>query len=281
MGAPAASHHPATEPLWHRVRRRLSGSGLRAARDGICLSRRHELRAALRKVEPLAVERIALPGFAEPVEILHTANFNRLLDNAVYDPEQDHMPYWAEIWPSAVVLAEMVSREAEFLRGRRVIELGPGVGLVAVAAMKAGAELVISDYDANSLVLTALNALDQTGREPLALRMNWHAPSREFLKVTGEGFSLVLGSDLFYEHRDVRPVVTLLERIVVPGGELWLTEPGREPAQKLVKALRWRKWTEQSETVRSPRPDPNYRTFDRITVHRLRRPAADAPGAEA
>lgn len=278
MGAPAAAQHPSPQSLWARVRRRFSAPRLLAARRGICLSRRHELRAALRAVEPLAVERIALPGFAEPLEILHTADFNRLLDNAVYDPAQDHMPYWAEIWPSAVVLAGVVAREAGALRGRRVLELGPGVGLVAVAAMKAGAEVVVTDYDVGSLRLTALNALAQVGREPLAVRMNWHAPSREFLKVTREGFSLVLGSDLLYEQRDVRPVVTLLERIVAPGGELWLTEPGREPAQRLVKALRWRKWAEQSETVRSPRPDPNYHTFDRITVHRLRRPA-EAEGA--
>ena len=204
--------------------------------------------------------------------IAHTADFERLLDNSVYDYEKDYMPYWAEIWPSGVVLAGFIARDPDALRGRRVLEFGPGVGVTAVAALQAGADLTVADYDAGCLALTALNALDQAGREPATIRVNWRRPNRALFKAASDGFADVLGADLLYENADVRPLVHLLDELIAPGGELWLAEPGRDPAKRLVKALRWRKWHHQSEEFPSPRPDPNYNTMDVITVHRLRRP---------
>ena len=263
----------ALRTVWSRLtlRRRLMPEAPAFPR-GICPSRRHELRAKLARIGDLTLDRVDLPGSDRPLWIAHTANFERLLDNAVYDPEQDYMPYWAEIWPSGVILAAYIARNPAPLAGRRVLELGPGVGVTAVAAMQAGADLVVADYDAGSLALTALNCLDQAEREPRTIRVNWRRPNRELFSAAGDGFSIVLGADLLYEEKDVRPLVHLLDDLIAPGGELWLAEPGREPAKKLVKALRWRKWGHQREEFPSPRPDPNYNTMDTITVHRLRRP---------
>ena len=269
MSEPAATHRSSRRPLWHRARDWLAPH---ANRDGICLSRRHELLAVLRPIGPLRADRVDLPGAREPLRILHTADFKRLLDNAVYDTEHDYMPYWAEIWPSGVVLAAAIARDPTALRGKHVLEIGPGVGVTAVAAMQAGADLVVADHDAGSLALTALNTLDQTGKEPRTLRMSWRSPSRELFTVAGEGFPIVLGADLLYEKEAVRPLLELIERIVAPGGELWLAEPGREAATRCVKALHWRGWRGPSEVSTSPLPDPNYKTQGQITVHRLRRP---------
>ncbi len=257
-------------------RQRASGLLKRGARPAspaeICLSRRHELLSRLEHIGPLRADRVALWPSDESLWITHTADFERLLSNSVYDFTTDYMPYWAEIWPCGALLAGVIARNPEALRGKRVLELGPGVGVTAVAALKAGADLTVADFDAGSLALTALNALDQAGREPTTIRLNWRDPSREFLRAAGDGFPLVLGADVLYERNDVRPLLALLERIVLPGGEFWLSESGREDAQRMVKALRWRKWRGPSEQFTSPLPDPNYGTFDIITVHRLRRP---------
>jgi predicted nicotinamide N-methyase len=236
------------------------------------LARRRELLSQLEHIGPLRSDRIALWPSDEELQITHTADFERLLSNSVYDFSTDYMPNWAEIWPCGVLLAGIVARESEALRGQRVLELGPGVGVTAVAALKAGADLTVADYDRGALALTSLNALDQTGREPATVHLNWRNPSRRFLRLAGGGFPLVLGADLLYERKDVRPLLALLERIVLPGSELWLGESGRVEAQRMVKALRWRKWRGPSERYTSPLPDPNYGTFDLITVHKLRRP---------
>jgi predicted nicotinamide N-methyase len=270
MSGPATSPASSRHSLWQRA-----GSWWRwrgGDANGICLSRRHELLARLHHIGPLAVERIELPGGDEPLHIRHTADFERLLSNSVYDFTTDYMPNWAEIWPCGVDLAGVIAADPAPLRGQRILELGPGVGVTAVAALKAGAALVVADYDAGALALTALNALDQTGREPLAVHLNWRQPDREFFAVAGEGFPFVLGADLLYENKDIRPLADLLERVVLPGGQLWLGESGREAAKRMVKRLRLRGWTGESEEIPSPRPDPNYHTWGVITIHRLRRP---------
>ncbi len=278
MGDSTTSRPPSRQSSWRRATSLLTRGSRRAPVDGICLSRRHELLAKLKHIGPLRTDRIALWPSDESLEITHTADFNRLLDNSVYDFSTDYMPNWAEIWPCGALLAGVIARSPEPLRGQRVLELGPGVGVTAVAALKAGADLTVADYDMGSLALTTLNALDQTGREPVAVHLNWRNPSREFFRIAGDGFPLVLGADLLYERKDVRPLLALLERIVLPGGELWLGESGREEAQRMVKALRWRKWRGPSEQYTSPLPDPNYGTFDTITVHKLRRPGEGEDG---
>src|SRR5687767_15515852 len=53
------------------------------------------------------------------------------------DFERDErLPYWAELWPSALVLARHIATLEG--SGRALLELGCGVGLVATAASLAG-----------------------------------------------------------------------------------------------------------------------------------------------
>lgn len=67
--------------------------------------------------------------------------------------------YWAFCWGSGLALARMLLDAPEWVRGRRVVDLGPGSGVVAIAAALAGAARVIAcDNDPDALVATAANA---------------------------------------------------------------------------------------------------------------------------
>jgi predicted nicotinamide N-methyase len=191
----------------------------------------------------------------------------------ITDDDRD-VPYWAEIWPSGIELAGVIARDPNVLYARRVLELGPGVGVTAVAALRAGADLVLADSESGSLLFCAFNALDQASVEPTTVRVNWRQPSATFFELAGEGFSLVLAADVLYEDEDVKPFMALVERIVLPGGELWLAEPGRDPATRFVKAMRKRGWRGADEKYESLWPDPHDHDQDVVTVHRLRRPSA-------
>src|SRR5262249_31218601 len=48
-----------------------------------------------------------------------------------------HVPYWATPWASGLALAEVVLRRREAVRGRRVLELGCGLGATAAATLEA------------------------------------------------------------------------------------------------------------------------------------------------
>jgi predicted nicotinamide N-methyase len=67
--------------------------------------------------------------------------------------------YWAFCWGSGLALARLLLDEPERVRGRRVVDLGPGSGVVAIAAALAGAATVIAcDNDPDALAATSANA---------------------------------------------------------------------------------------------------------------------------
>lgn len=54
-------------------------------------------------------------------------------------PDQgDRDPYWCRLWPSAVALAQLMLQQPELIRGKRVCEIGSGLGLAGIAAALAG-----------------------------------------------------------------------------------------------------------------------------------------------
>ena len=236
------------------------------------MAQRSALLATLSDVGPLRQDRVDLPDTGESLVISRPVDFDRLIDDAAADPEQN-LPYWAELWPSGVALAARITRYPQMVQGKRVLELGCGLGVTAVAALRAGADLLVTDYAVEALALCSLNALDQAGRTPTGLRVNWRDPDPALLATAGEGFPVVLAADVLYESRDVEPLVALCERLVTPGGELWLAEPGRRPAALFLESIRSRGWSGESESCSGPWPDPeDNRKGVVVTIHRLRRP---------
>lgn len=203
--------------------------------------------------------------------ISRPVDYDRLIDDAAADPEQN-LPYWAELWPSGVALAAKIARDPQIVHGRRVLELGCGLGVTAIAALRAGADLLVSDYSPEALVLCSLNALDQADAQPRTLRVNWRDPSPVLHAAAGDGFSVVLAADVLYERRDVEPLLGLVERVVARGGELWLAEPGRPPAAQFLELILARGWIAESEQCCGPWPDPeDNRKGIVVTIHRLSR----------
>jgi predicted nicotinamide N-methyase len=218
----------------------------------------------------LCVDRVDLPGTTESLLISRPVDYDQLIDDAAADPEQN-LPYWAELWPSGVALAAKIARDPAIVQGRRVLELGCGLGVTAIAALRAGADLLVTDYSPEALALCSLNALEQAGTRPKTLRVNWREPGPR-LQDAGEGFPVVLAADVLYERRDVDPLVALVERVVTPYGELWLAEPGRPPAARFLESIGTRGWIDESEQCSGPWPDPeDNRKGIVVMIHRLRR----------
>lgn len=227
------------------------------------------LRSEAKRIAPLTEERVALPrsGFID--RIVRPVDIDLLLDRAAADREQN-LPYWAELWPSGIALADAIAQSPEAVRGRRVLELGSGLGVTAIAALRAGAELTVADYAPEALLLCRLNARRNVGREPAALPLNWRRPEPSAFDLAGDGFHVLLAADVLYEERDVAPLLALVERLVASGGLLWLAEPGRAVAARFLEAARAAGWDGPTETHPGPWPDPKDQGVV-VGLHALRR----------
>ncbi len=212
---------------------------------------------------------VTLPWSGATYHVLQPASFDRLLTAAARDPEQN-MPYWATIWPSGVALGDAALLRSEWFRGRRVLELGGGLGITATALLAAGADPVVTDYAPETLLLARANGLRNTGREPCTLQLNWRQPRPALFAWAP--YEFVLAADVLYEARDVEPLLALVDRLVAPGGLLWLAEPGRAPAQRFVAAAQAQGWHEECTHHAGPWSDPKDAGVV-VNLHLMRRGA--------
>ncbi len=142
-------------------------------------------------------------------------------------------PYWAVPWPSGHVLARAVAR-AGALDGTRVLELGCGLGLPSVAAARAGAAVLATDASEDAAVFAAHDlALNDALGETAVL--DW----REGTALAERGpFALVLAADVLYTRAGVEALLALLPRLLEPGGEAWVADPGRSGATEFLPVAR-------------------------------------------
>jgi predicted nicotinamide N-methyase len=197
-------------------------------------------------------ERIPLPG--GEVELARPRDAEALLSEDSFEREE-FLPYWAELWSSAVALAHDVSMRS--LRGRRTLELGCGLGLPSIAAALAGGRVVASDWSTEAIAAAAANA-ERNGVDIETLVCSWAAPGP---LVERAPWDLVLASDVLYERRNVEQLLALLPRLVDAGGLVLIADPGRPPASEFLEraANDWHLGSTASR--RAPR----------VSIHRLRR----------
>ena len=175
---------------------------------------------------------VALPG--REVALLAPRDGEALLSEEAFEHEE-FLPYWAELWPSAMALARAIARRP--LTGRRVIELGCGLGLPAIAAALAGGRVLATDWSPDSVEITRATR-SATARRSTPPSTAGTRP-REPL---GPPWPLVLASDVLYEARNVPELLDLLPRLTAASGEVWLADPGRAPAAGFLEdaAATWR-----------------------------------------
>ena len=102
-------------------------------------------------------ERLALGG--HELVLRRPDDPESLIDEARF-AEDEFLPYWAELWPSAVALAHQVV--ALDLTGKAVLELGCGLAVPSFAAVLAGAESVLAtDWAPEAVELVEANARRQ------------------------------------------------------------------------------------------------------------------------
>ena len=118
----------------------------------------------------MIAERIPLPG--GEVELMRPPDAEALISEESFEHEE-FLPYWAELWASAVALAHDVSIRS--LRGRRTLELGCGLGLPSIAAARAGGRVLATDWSSDAVRATAANA-ERNEVDVETLRCAWGEP---------------------------------------------------------------------------------------------------------
>jgi predicted nicotinamide N-methyase len=131
-------------------------------------------------------------------------------------------PYWAYAWAGGLALARYLLDHPETVAEKRVLDLGAGGGLVAIAAMKAGARQATAiDVDPDAIDAIALNAE--------ANAVSVAALCGDPLDGPPPDVDLVLVGDLFYEAGLAARATAFLDRCRPAGIGALIGDPGRAP----------------------------------------------------
>jgi predicted nicotinamide N-methyase len=144
-------------------------------------------------------------------------------------------PFWAFAWAGGQALARYLLDHPHEVAGRQVIDFATGSGIVAIAAMQAGAAGVLAaDIDPFCAAAVALNA----AANAVALDFT----DAELLGAAPPAADVILAADICYEQPLAAQAMAWLAAARAAGARVLIGDPGRSyfPKSGLVKLAEYR-----------------------------------------
>lgn len=134
-----------------------------------------------------------------------------------------------DVWPAAITLCDFLSKNESIVRGKKIIELGAGVGLPCLIAGKIGAsEAFISDYDSRVVDHAHQNAIEcGLGHVCKGLVLDW----RHLENLSDEhkhSYDIVLAADVMYISQIMPDFVKSMDYVMAVDGLAILTHQCRQ-----------------------------------------------------
>jgi predicted nicotinamide N-methyase len=139
-------------------------------------------------------------------------------------------PMFGVLWPAGSVLAEEMSHFD--IAGKRVLEIGCGLGLSSLVLHRRHADVTASDHHPLAGEFLAANVI-LNGLPPLPFRVaQWAGPNPELGR-----FDLIIGSDVLYERDHVAMLALFFAEHAKPVAQILIADPGRNHGNALNRAL--------------------------------------------
>lgn len=139
-------------------------------------------------------------------------------------------PFWAFPWAGGQAVARLVFEHPEIVRGKHVLDIACGSGLIGIAAALAGARQVdANDIDPICEAACRLNA----GANGVSL--HWLAGN--LLEAPPPPADVILAGDVFYEKHMAARFLDWLGAAAADGAVVYAGDPGRAYAPQTGAAL--------------------------------------------
>ncbi len=156
-------------------------------------------------------------------------------------------PFGLLLWESSVGLATRLAENQVLVSGKRVLEIGAGVGFAGIVASKLGAKVRQTDYLPDALKLAKFNAAMNEAEGIETFLADWriwsHAPK----------YDVILGADVTYDRGMHFYLEQIFKRNLALGGRVILADPGRPQFIDFADQLEKNDWKITLESISVPR----------------------------
>lgn len=139
-------------------------------------------------------------------------------------------PLFGVTWPAGIALAEEMTDFA--IAGKRILEVGCGLGLISLVLQRRGADITACDHHPLAEEFLRQNC-ELNGLAPVPfVRAPWEGPNPNLGK-----FDLILGGDLLYERDHPALLSGFVAQHANPVSEVIVSDPGRPHCGRFAKLM--------------------------------------------
>lgn len=182
---------------------------------------------AIRKQYKVTFDRLKLGD--DTVRFLKVADLEEFL--AGKDPFENvsEFPFWIRLWDSAMVLSYML-HGLQASKGKRLLELGAGLGAPGLAAAANGFDVTLSDYEDIILDFQRVSVAASGLSNVECTMLDWLDPPEI------EQFDVLAGAEILFREEFFEPLLNVFEKYLKPDGVIYLAhDANRQSLPKFLK----------------------------------------------
>lgn len=157
------------------------------------------------------------------------------------DDNNSPAPYWAQVWPAAKALCEVIAAQPQLVQNKKVLELAAGLGLPSLLAAQFAKEVTVSDYMEDAVELTKRSADYNTIKNIKCRVIDWNKLDKKLNP------DVLLLSDINYEPGSFDTLYNVLTAFINRGTTVLLSTPQRLVAKSFMNRLQ--PWCRQTHHI--------------------------------
>jgi len=185
-----------------------------------------EIYNRLRKKYSLTFDRLKFGE--DTVRLLKVDDLEELLDGKDPFANVSEFPFWVKLWEAAIILAYTL-HGIPGAEGKRLLEVGAGLGAPGLAAAVNGFDVTITDYEDVILDFQRVSAAASGLEEVKCSMLDWLNPPEM------EQFDVLAGAEVLFREEFFQPLLDVFNKYLKKDGLIFLAHDARR--QSLPKFL--------------------------------------------
>lgn len=168
-------------------------------------------------------------------------------------------PYWAQVWPAAKALCEVIATHPEIINDKNILELAAGLGLPSLLAAHYAKQVIATDYMEHAVELMKRSVDHNQLHNMQCCVMDWNNTDEKIKP------DVLLLSDVNYDPASFDKLYLVLSNFIQAGTIVLLSTPQRLVAKSFMERLE--QWCSKKSTIEVKHNNENVMT----SVWELRR----------